>query len=180
VGMNALEKPYRPYLMEPAVAVLEQVLEITQPRRVFEFGSGRSTPWLAERAVLVSVEHEPAWYRMVQQALDEEGLQAELLLVGREELGASIDAYEDESFGLVFVDCYQHQRSIAIEHAKSKVAWGGWLVVDDYHFEKVQETLQTGMGMWDMVLIQGNKTGPEGAYRYASTAFLRRGVACCS
>ena len=49
---------------------------------VFEFGSGRSTAWLAARVrSIISIEHDERWYRATRRRLDERGLRADLRLI---------------------------------------------------------------------------------------------------
>lgn len=50
-----------------ALAATEKYLAQGAPKRVFEYGSGASTLWLARRAAqVVSVEHDPHWYELVR------------------------------------------------------------------------------------------------------------------
>jgi predicted O-methyltransferase YrrM len=65
--------PQEPWLTSESVAFLERWLE---PDRVgFEWGSGRSTVWFAQRVRrLISVEHDPHWYAEVTQRLEQKGL----------------------------------------------------------------------------------------------------------
>jgi hypothetical protein len=65
--------PEAPWLTAQAVAFLERWLE---PDLVgFEWGSGRSTVWFAQRVrQLISVEQDPYWYEEVRRRLDEQGL----------------------------------------------------------------------------------------------------------
>ena len=57
-----------PWWTYAATAWLRAALNDTQ--RVFEFGSGGSTSWLAERVASVhSVEHDPLWERTLRRDL---------------------------------------------------------------------------------------------------------------
>lgn len=52
-----------------AIKEVERFLE-TRAAHVFEFGSGASTIWLARRAAsVVSIEHNPSWYKVVSERL---------------------------------------------------------------------------------------------------------------
>ena len=65
--------PGHPWLTRQAVAVLSDWLE--DGDRGLEWGSGRSTVWLASRVVqLMSIEHNPEWYEKVHSILEEKGL----------------------------------------------------------------------------------------------------------
>lgn len=71
-----------PSLALPAVCVLDEY--ITKDMRVFEWGSGASTLFFAQRcAVLISVEHGAEWFRKVQDALAYKGISS--LIEGAEE-----------------------------------------------------------------------------------------------
>lgn len=65
--------PDAPWLTAKAISLLEESL---RPDHVgIEWGSGRSTLWLAERVGhLVSVEHEPAWHEAIAAQIRERGL----------------------------------------------------------------------------------------------------------
>ncbi len=53
----------------PAVEQLDEIL--TAESRVFEYGSGGSTVYFAQRArEVVSIEHEPSWHGRVQAELE--------------------------------------------------------------------------------------------------------------
>lgn len=58
----------RPWMCFPAVERLDQFL--TSESRVFEYGSGGSTIYFAQRVrEVVSIEHEPSWYSRVRAEL---------------------------------------------------------------------------------------------------------------
>ena len=181
--MNAskLHKPYQPYVMDPpALIMFEYVIKSCKPCRVYEFGAGNSTPWLAANAdEVISAESDPEWHKVVTGVLEEEGLTATVNLMAREKLGASILAYEDESFDVVYVDCWSPERPPAIRNAGAKIKHGGWLIIDDAHWSVVHKVLGQYRDGWDAVLIMGNKTGPRGTYRVATTQFMRKGAHCC-
>jgi predicted O-methyltransferase YrrM len=61
--------PEAPWLVAGAVALLETWLRKSDV--VVEFGSGRSTVWLAARVDrVISVEHDPTWYARVAAELE--------------------------------------------------------------------------------------------------------------
>ena len=61
--------PDAPWLVAEAVSLLETWLR--KGDIVVEFGSGRSTLWLAARvARVISVEHDPTWYARVEAQLE--------------------------------------------------------------------------------------------------------------
>ncbi len=60
--------PNLPWLTADAIRFLESWIKSND--RVLEFGSGRSTAWLASRCQLVtSVEHDPAWFDSMSNKL---------------------------------------------------------------------------------------------------------------
>lgn len=72
-----LEHPECPWLPRSTVLLLDNWLKPTDVG--IEWGSGRSTVWLAERvAQLTSVEHDEAWYGRVQASLDVRGLRSKV------------------------------------------------------------------------------------------------------
>lgn len=119
--------------------------------RVFEYGSGGSTLFFAKSAgSVVSMEHDPRWFRRVADALAAAGLtNASLRLAEpgpgpskdygsgrrgwkRRDFGAyvrAIDAEPDASFDAVLVD--GRSRVACVRHAMPKVKPGGLLVLDD-------------------------------------------------
>ncbi|MBI1346072.1 hypothetical protein GC163_07265 [bacterium] len=129
--------------------------------RVFEFGSGGSTLFFAERvAQVIAVEHDPIWYQQVQQTLSTSHLsncQVQLvpqtpategpqdIYVGEkrvktggrfEAYAKSIDAYPDRHFDLVAVDGLA--RLACIQHAVSKIKPGGYLILDNAEWPEFQ------------------------------------------
>jgi hypothetical protein len=121
--------------------------------RVFEYGAGGSTLFIARRVKeLITVEHNAAWYARVRDALAQEGLtNCELLLqeptpqlpdnplhvsvkpeyaqMGFDMYVRTIDRYPDESFDLVLVDA--NARTACLLHAIPKVRVGGFLALDN-------------------------------------------------
>jgi predicted O-methyltransferase YrrM len=65
--------PDAPWLTPDAIGLLQSMLRPTDVGA--EFGSGRSTLWLARRcARLTSVEHDPTWHAKVSQTLERAGI----------------------------------------------------------------------------------------------------------
>jgi len=58
-----------PWITFDAIAFIRG--RLTRTSRVFEYGSGGSTLfWVRLRATCVSIEHDPQWYKVVQDRLD--------------------------------------------------------------------------------------------------------------
>jgi predicted O-methyltransferase YrrM len=140
-------------------------LYITKKMRVFEWGSGGSTIFFAQRAKeTISIEHMREWHTRISEALVYAGIDGEcdLRLVTRdlvrsleaEEFKSSqpllrnvtfmnyvkaIDEFEDESFDVVLVD--GRARASCITRAVPKIKPGGILVVDDSARPQYQKAL---------------------------------------
>lgn len=126
---------------------------------VFEWGSGGSTIFLSRRVKkLVSVEHDPDWYKQVKIVLKKNNISnCKCLLIEPERTvdmktnpsnplsyasslqtyegmsfetyAKSIEPFPDESFDLVLID--GRARPSCVFHAISKVRLGGFLMLDD-------------------------------------------------
>jgi len=125
---------------------------------IFEYGSGGSTLYFASRVQrLVSVEHNPQWYGVVQDGLRRNRRQNVEYLLRVPDAGSdenmrpdsreysstrynsrhasflkyvqTIDEYPDESFDLVFVD--GRCRNACVKHAISKLRRNGLIVLDN-------------------------------------------------
>jgi hypothetical protein len=137
-----------PSISLPAICALDDYL--TRDMRVFEWGSGSSTRWFATRAFeVVSIEHNPEWFKTVEAALDYWGLMAARLLIepqkgliadfcshqqGYETVNfkmyaESITIFPDEHFDVILVDGRARCACLRLAQAKLKV--GGLLVLDD-------------------------------------------------
>jgi SAM-dependent methyltransferase len=138
-----------PWLAYRAVAWLKRTLR--EDMTVFEYGSGGSTIFFAQRASqVVSVEHDQAWHDLTEQTLTKLGLRNVTYLLrepapapegpfsstdpdyeglGFEAYVKSIDAYPDATFDLVAVD--GRARPACVIRAISKVKPGGYILLDD-------------------------------------------------
>lgn len=131
--------PDAPLLVSNAVLLLDRWL---RPADVgIEWGSGRSTTWLASRlARLVAVEHDSVWYRRVRRRLQEKGLAAkvdyrrvpspvEQMDEPRGHAYAAVaDELEDASLDLALVDGQMRLR--CMQRVIPKLRPGGLLVLD--------------------------------------------------
>lgn len=131
--------PETPVFVANAVVLLNAWLRPTD--RGFEWGSGRSTTWIAKRlAHLTSVEHDPAWHARVSEDLAKGGLadKVDYRLVpapgGQLEeprdhaYAAAIDDLPAASLDFVLVDGQMRLR--CVEKAIDKVKPSGLLVLD--------------------------------------------------
>jgi predicted O-methyltransferase YrrM len=144
-----------PWLTYKAIAWLENYLN--NDMTVFEWGSGDSTFFLAERVRLViSVEHDKEWHGSMVHNLEKEGIENVISLLfapgtTREEgytqdsftsktfkknkgkyfknYVSSVEVYNDEYFDLVMVD--GRSRASCIKKAIPKIKKGGYLLLDN-------------------------------------------------
>jgi predicted O-methyltransferase YrrM len=133
------EKWYRqthanePWLTPQAIRLLEGWLKPTD--MVLEFGSGRSTMWIAGRVnTMVSVEHNPLWYERVDASLKEQQLHHVLYLkksiVGNPAEYALVPGqFENNSLDVVLVD--GRLRDECANACLPKLKPGGLLILDN-------------------------------------------------
>jgi predicted O-methyltransferase YrrM len=132
-----------PWLCPETVEFLEQ--RLNKAMVGLEFGSGRSTLWLAQRlSSVASVEHNYNWYRRTADEAEKENLNAEMHYVQldhpesepeREEYAvtpayvAVLNQFPDASLDLIVVD--GHYRTTIVKACPRKLRPGGLLLVDD-------------------------------------------------
>ena len=130
--------PDYPWLAGPANSILESFL--TDRDVGLEFGSGRSTLWLAQKvSALTSVEHDPVWYNKVTKELELRKLaNVNCLLVEKDvEDSKGQDAayvritekFPENSLDFILVDgAYRDSCALA---AMGLLRPGGMLIIDD-------------------------------------------------
>lgn len=158
---NALEQrvPWIVYSARDRIATV-----LSSSSDVFEYGSGGSTLWFAERGCsVVSVEHDQVWFERVKEALNNRANQVSLHLISPSSCtdGSSdtmprtddpdwsnrsfrgyvstIERYPDGSFDVVLVD--GRARADCLERGWTKLRRGGLLVLDDSDRERYQPTM---------------------------------------
>jgi predicted O-methyltransferase YrrM len=122
-----------------AVIILDHWLRPTD--RGLEWGSGRSTTWLATRVShLVTVEHDPLWHARVRGQLEARGLAAKvdyrLIAASDDQMAEPLghpyagvaDELEDGSLDFVLIDGQMRLR--CAQRALAKLKAGGLLVLD--------------------------------------------------
>jgi predicted O-methyltransferase YrrM len=133
------QHPQAPVIVANAVIILDSWLRPTD--QGLEWGSGRSTTWLATRvARLVSVEHDPTWHARVQGELESRGLAAKvdyrLIEAPADQMAEPqyhpyagvADAIENDTLDFILVDGQMRLR--CAEKALAKLRPGGLLVLD--------------------------------------------------
>lgn len=131
--------PQAPVMVANAVLLLNAWLEPTD--RGLEWGSGRSSTWIAERvAHLVTVEHDRTWYATVKADIGVRGLAGKVdyrlidapghqLEEPRDHPYVQVaDAFADASLDFAVVDGQMRLR--CVERVIDKIKPGGLLVLD--------------------------------------------------
>jgi hypothetical protein len=125
--------PHDPWLTRDAVRLIAELIRPSD--QAFEWGSGRSTIWLAARVRrLRSVEHDPGWHERVRSRLAARGDVEVLLAPGTEAAPSpdyvrAIERFDDGSIDLALVDGIR--RDECAHAAVGKVAPNGLLVIDN-------------------------------------------------
>lgn len=159
-ALIALDVPWWTY---DAIKVADNFLSANPGARVFEFGSGASTIWLARRAgSVISVEHDADWCKIVRSQLRRRSDLAPVTMrlvppdpvPGGEALyrseksgarGAEFMAYasainaEAEQFDLIVIDGRARQACLA--HAESRLAPGGMIVFDNSRRSRYRQAI---------------------------------------
>jgi predicted O-methyltransferase YrrM len=144
--------PEEPFLAPAAVRFLDAAL----PRDGvgLEWGSGRSTRWLAQRlGRLVTVEHDPAWREEVSRQLEQSKLDnVDYRLIPLEHpvheptrpiydpmprYVSFVEEFPDEHFDFIEVD--GHYRQACVVAGAPKLKPGGLLLVDDTNWLPLEE-----------------------------------------
>jgi predicted O-methyltransferase YrrM len=131
-------RPNDPWLTRESIGILERLLKPTDT--ALEFGSGRSTLWIAPRVSrLTSVEHDHHWHAIVSKRAQRDRLSNITLLlkpkdVDDNEGSASayvrvLDSIADDSLDFVLVDgVYRNYCAIA---SVPKLKSGGVMAIDN-------------------------------------------------
>ncbi|WP_298821705.1 class I SAM-dependent methyltransferase [uncultured Roseibium sp.] len=165
-GLIDLDVPWWTY---GAIDETEAFLASRPNARVFEYGSGASTVWLAKRAgTVVSVEHDAGWHSLVHTRLAEANgatslshaliepskAQAETdpqyLSVKPGHIGLSFENYsksildQDEAFDLIVID--GRARAACLEHAVTRLKPNGLIVFDNSRRKRYRQSI-AGSGL---------------------------------
>jgi len=186
-GGSALDDR-EPWLTFAARRRLDQI--VRPGMRVFEYGSGGSTLWFADRGANdVSVEHDPDWCRRVAEHLP---VGVTLVLIEPEPAsvqagsvdyessdpryrGMSFEAYAQSVTGYAPVDLVLVDGRARIGSARAgmnAVKPGGWLVLDDSQRTEYAEIFK--LIAWPFERFPGPKPYSEA---FAETTIWRRPAA---
>lgn len=133
IGEIAFQRmnPEYPWLTPAACRILDDLL---RPSDIgIEFGSGRSTLWLARKiSHITSIEHDTIWHERVASSLREHSIDNCDLRLVTDRASYAVDALNqrpDHSLDLVIVDGVE--RSACALNSLRKIKPGGILVLDD-------------------------------------------------
>jgi predicted O-methyltransferase YrrM len=139
--------PDLPWLSPQAIQVLSESLTRTDVG--LEFGSGRSTLWLAQRVgFLTSIEHNPEWHRRISNRARQAGFTNLTCLLAAKEgedspkngvrnatpnpaYARTAERFADGSLDFILVDGIY--RDACANASLSKLRDGGLLILDDAH-----------------------------------------------
>lgn len=126
-----------PWLVYPLVRFFEERLH--KGIRVFEFGSGYSTRFYAERTQsIIALEHEDRWIDEVRRKL-KNVTNAEVIFRPNDASYPRAIQEQEGLFDLVVVD--GRQRVLCAKAAMEKLSEQGVLILDDAHREKYAEAI---------------------------------------
>lgn len=135
VDANSMPLPWVTY---PFIDFIEQKLQ--KNLSVFEFGSGNSTLWYANKVLkVVSVEHDKAWYEKIKNQLPSNAIlnYCELVRGGDYSMFAN---NLGEKFDVVIVD--GRDRVNCIKSSVSCLSDGGVMVLDDSERSEYSEGIE--------------------------------------
>lgn len=182
-----------PWITFAAIDFLKATLKPNM--KIFEFGSGGSTLFFADRvSEVISVEHNREWYQKVQEKLTERKIEnVKLSLVEPEKsknrnadysaplnymsssdeykdytfekYAKSIELYPDEYFDVIFVD--GRARPSCIYHSLKKVKKPGIIILDNAEREYYTSKLNLKFNKKDF-----SGPGPYNQYFWQTTVFF--------
>lgn len=128
----------RPWWIKEAIDFMDNVLE--RWFVAYEWGSGASTPWLAERvAFLISLENNEGWYDSMKPFVESYPGVVLLYCSLNDGYAKQILQYPDEIFDFIEVD--GPQRELCIPNAIPKLKPSGFFMLDDSQLEEYTESV---------------------------------------
>lgn len=145
-----------PYIIKEAVMFLEGVIKPTDD--IFEWGSGSSTIWMAERcALVISVEHDENWASLVKKTAIARRLPVHIHLICPldPQVYADTILLYDRTWDLIYID--GRARQLCVDNAIELLAPGGFLVFDNTNKIRNQPSVQkiNGLG-WQVHRFVGD------------------------
>jgi len=142
---------YRPDWSEDTIARVAFLL--TKDMTVFEWGTGYSTIWLAQRCKqVITMEHDPEWYTKIKQIATEEGIENidfNVFPLDEDNYYTHIHNVGDIDFIIIdgrerlrcFEEAFKLQKTIMLDDSQREKYYGAYLYGLDF-----KETLPTLLG----------------------------------
>jgi hypothetical protein len=169
--IDAEDRPV-PWFTYPAIEYLEQ-LDL-RDRTVFEYGSGQSTLFWADRARrVVAVEHDAAWHAFVSTRLRQQSSNAEIILQPDYEQYIRTITRNDEQYDVICIDGLVDRRgrakcaALALSHLRA----GGMMIVDNADYLPATARILRDA---DLIEVDMHGLGPCNPYAWTTSLFLRR------
>ena len=180
-----------PWLTYGSIDWIER--HLSKEMKVFEWGSGGSTVFLAKRVKkVVSVEHDPNWHKEVTDYLQSKGLSKNAQLIYKnpskiklsqgkyssgqakhknysfKEYCMAISKYPKEYFDLILID--GRARVDCMRLAVKKVKKRGWIVLDNADEDRYWKKLRA-IDSFDRLDFKG--IGPFNSHSWLTTVLTR-------
>ncbi|MCI5051908.1 MAG: class I SAM-dependent methyltransferase [Simkaniaceae bacterium] len=129
--------------------------------KILEFGAGASTVWLAKRTnQLISIEHNPKFYRLTKQLLQRHGLvqNVDFRLLARSYAKVCAE-FNEASMDMILID--GRDRAQCLEASISILKSGGLLVLDNAERQRYQEAMAL-VADWNHTISQQNQPDDHG------------------
>lgn len=172
--------PYTPELLRKAALRIRTFLRDRHLPDVLELGSGWSTIWFAKhcKASVFSLEHDRGWYEAVWKAVEAENrdlsLDVSLLLVEAEKFPGTLTRLT-RRFDVVYIDCIDEQRNECALLALDRLKPGGWLVLDDTHWDSWAPVLASPfLQRLRRRVYRGRHRRKDGTMRYHHTTIYEK------
>ncbi len=159
-----------PWITYPSLSFLEG--RIGKDLAVFEWGSGNSTLWWADRVMrVVSCEHDKAWYEKVRNLLPTNAEVSHIPLTGGREYASAILDYVD-AFDIVVID--GRDRVNCARNVLPALKPGGVIVWDNSDRSSYQDGYDFLVGS-GFRRIDFFGPGPVNLYSWSTSIFYRDG-----
>jgi glycosyltransferase involved in cell wall biosynthesis/SAM-dependent methyltransferase len=164
--INRENKPI-PWYTYPAIEFIEDKIESNF--KVFEFGSGNSTLWWAEKVnEVISIESDGSWFNLINQQMPSN---VQLHLESDEQKYADfISQYPDRYFDLIVID--GANRNSCLNNSLNKLKDDGWLIfdnTDDHRYDRSLKILASNgykrIDFWGLI--------PTYTYKNCTSIFFR-------